>query len=162
MTQVKWCDRKKYSVKFGLTNRSINFSPRLRLSPTIFKHCFFFMVKNVRFIQKRFRKSVHTYKPMMFRKHLQFSKNISDIFHIFGVRKRHIFKMLMHYHWQFKFIEIRPYIQSCNVPKRLQFSTNLSDIIYIFGEKKRHIFKMLPVMNYHRQLKFIFSKQRQE
>ena len=87
------------------------------------------MAKNVRFIQKRFRKSVHTYKPMMFRKHLQFSKNISDIFHIFGVRKRHIFKMLMHYHWQFKFIEIRPYIQSCNVPKRLQFSTNFSDIM---------------------------------
>jgi hypothetical protein len=59
------------------------------------------MAQNSRFIQKRFRKSVHTYKAMMFQKQLQLSKTISDIFYIFGVGTRHIVKMSMHYHGQF-------------------------------------------------------------
>jgi hypothetical protein len=73
----------------------------------------FFMAQNARFIQKRFKKSVHTYKAIMFQKQLQLSKNISDIFYIFGAGTRHIFKMSMHYHGQFSFfffLQINPKI----------------------------------------------------
>ena len=80
------------------------------------------MAKNVRFIQKRFRKSVDTYKLMMFRKHLQFSKSISDIFYIFGVRKRNLFQTLMHYHGQlilFIFKQIPPPPQEKKTKKQM-------------------------------------------